>query len=185
MRGLAAGGARHPAVEEAGGGGEDEDRVIHSHGRVVVAAAGATEADGFASVAAETVLGHRVWGAVAASDEARADHRGPYWVVLCGFEEGFAREVEASLSVSQPLSRIVVIGGGTDGIVAGYEAAVHRTLELLQAIVQEKSKDEVLVAQEAQIQSPKQAPRVRRRSFLNLECRCLVFVTVCKRWRSN
>ncbi|SEO31612.1 KR domain-containing protein, partial [Bradyrhizobium sp. OK095] len=82
----------------------------------------------------------RVWEAGEAGDVA-ASWSGPHFVVLCGGDEDRARDVAAALTSA----RCVVVGGGGEGVPARYEAAVLQTLELLQRIVAEKPKDEVLI----------------------------------------
>ena len=68
-------------------------------------------------------------------------------MVLCG-GDAWAREVEAEIASALPQARCVAVGSREDGgagIAQRYRAAVLQVLDLLQRMVQDKPKDEVLI----------------------------------------
>ena len=93
---------------------------------------------------AGTLLVKRVWQARPV--EARGCGLWAALVVLCG-ECGLDGEIEAEVESALPQARCVVIGGERERGVAArrYEAAVLQVLEVLQRIVRDKPKDDVLI----------------------------------------
>src|SRR4029077_7996669 len=73
---------------------------------------------------------------------------GQHWGLLYG-EGGWARgggvEGGGAGADALPQARCVVVGSGEAGIARRYEGAVLQALEVLQRIVQDKPKDDVLV----------------------------------------
>ena len=92
--------------------------------------------------AAGTLLLQRAWrrGLV----EAGVAPHGRHWILLFG-EDEWAREVEAEVASVLPQARCVVVAGGGEGIARRYQAGVLQVLDLLQRIVRDKPKDDVLI----------------------------------------
>ena len=121
--------------------GADEARVIHSQGWAVVERGGAVAE--VCDVPCGTLLVKRAWQARPAEPEAVPADR-QHWIVLCG-GEAWAGQVEAEIISALPQARCVVAGGGAEDVAQRYHAAVLQVLEVLQRIVQDKPKHDVLI----------------------------------------
>ena len=65
-------------------------------------------------------------------------------MVLCGAAE-WVSEVEAEVRSALPLARCVVLAGGEGGIAPRYQDGVLQVLQMLQGMVQDKPRDDVLI----------------------------------------
>ena len=87
----------------------------------------------------------RVWQPRSVDADEASPAFEQHWVVVCG-EETRAHQVEAEIASALPQVRCVVIASGGEGEVARrYEAGVLQVLAVLQRIVQDRPKDDVLI----------------------------------------
>ena len=123
-------------------GSEDAGRVIHSRGWAVVERVG-ERAEASADVSSGTLLVKRAWQRREVEADA-APAMEQHWIVLCGRED-WGRAVEAEIASALPQARCVVIAGGKEAIARRYEAGFCRLWMLLQRIVQDRPRDDVLI----------------------------------------
>ncbi|WP_230646946.1 polyketide synthase dehydratase domain-containing protein, partial [Bradyrhizobium sp. Leaf401] len=89
-----------------------------------------------------TLLFKPQWRTAAVEGGAEAAYA-QHWVVFCAGGER-SRRIEAELAAVLPGARSIAVDGGV-GIAARYEAACCRVLELVQEVLRDRPKGEVLI----------------------------------------
>ena len=90
-----------------------------------------------------TLLLQRVWQPRSVEADGAPSY-GPHLVVLCG-GDAWAPQVGAKIASALPQARLLTVDGLESGIAQRYEAAVLQILAVLQRLVNDKPKDDVLI----------------------------------------